>query len=292
MTVNTEDIELEIEGKSFRTGTSGGRRLVPTVVDGDEEAEQALDLAQRAISKLRTHQGIKHKLDDEGDQMTLADLLERNGLDASEIERERKLSEFDVEALAVGDIVEVEKLHNGEPQEPKRGVVRDVDLANDMFGARAEVTWDGYMYSILEGAADDEQRITGYDEARLGRGNSMGQIYDIRVVDPDDVDDEELLAVRERAIDSAELDDEAEELDVETEKEWERSSGAEDEGTDLHAKVTVDGPGLDEPVTVHCRNIFDAGWTASVEADLDDETERRVIRAARNNSPIPTGPRL
>lgn len=275
--------ELKIEGENFRSGTSSGRRLVPVIIDGDEQDERALELTQRAIKKLRTGEGIKHRLDDEGDRLTLGELLERNGLTVDDIEREHRLSEFDPTTLSVGDVVEVERLHNGDPGGPKRGVVREIKPAGDFQPARAEIVWDnGRTWSTLR---NDE------GELRVGRGNMMQKVYDIRVVDAVDAS-EDLIEIRERLVDSKALDERASELDVEVKREWTESGGEADRATDRHARVTVSGGPLDEPVTVHCRNIFDAGWTATVEADLDEETEALVTRAARNNSPIPTAPRL
>jgi len=94
-------------------------------------------------------------------------------------------------------------------------------------------------------------------------------------------------------MESVEVDDQARSYEVTTERTWETSGAVEaDRASDLHAEVTVDGPDLDDPVTVHCRNVFDFGWTATVKADLDEETAAAVSRAVRNNSPIPTRVRL
>lgn len=292
MIENPDAVTIEIGGETFRSGTSKGRRLVAEVVDGPEGSERAVELAHAAADKLRTGKWIRHKYDEEGDVLTLADLLERNEIDIDDIERELKLREFDVEQLSAGSVVEVERIHNGEPQDPKRGVAFEVNPPDEYFGARAQIYWDGWTYSYLEGVTPPEaKRKYPFDELRLGRGNMMGELYDIRVIDVDEVTDEDLLSVRERAIESAQTDDKAEALTVTEESTW--TTEAEGNNTDHHAKVTVSEGMLDEPVTVKCRNIFDGGWVANiVDADLDEEIENAVIRAARNESPIPTGVRL
>jgi hypothetical protein len=109
------------------------------------------------------------------------------------------------------------------------------------------------------------------------------------------LNDDELLDVREDVMESMEADQRASAYDVTVERTWETSGAVEaDLARDLHAEVTVDGPALDDPVAVHCRNVFDfrPGWTASIKRDLDEDVAAVVRRAARNNSPIPTGVRL
>lgn len=270
------DIELVIEGEDFRSGTTTGRRLVPTVVDGGDEGAEWVDLAQHAIRKYRTGEGIRHSLDGEGDRLTLGDLLDRNGLTVDDLERERRLRAFDVTNLSLGNVVEIRHLDAGNPGTVRRGVVRDIRAGDEWLPARAKLTWDGRTWSSLENTDGT---------VRVGRSNMMSEIHDLRVLDPDEID-EDLQRVRDDVLASAELDADADACEVTVEKTWQ--SSAEGGHDDHHATVTVDGPMLDAPVSVHCRNLFDAGWTASVEADLEGETEAVVLRAARNNSPIPT----
>lgn len=296
LTDNPNGIAFDVFTEYRRVGTN--RLLcydleVPSGAPG--EHGDALAALRSLINK---HQllGLTYLLQEmgyeDGDRVTLAELLAVDpeeidrapAFDVADIEREIRMLEYGVGALEPGDVLKVTRVKSGEIDEPDRGVVRDVSH-DDYFGHRAEITWNGHTYSVLEN--NDDHAV------RIGRGNMMSRVHDIQPVDPDDVDDETLLEVRERVLESVSVDEQAESLEVDVEKTWQTSGAVEaDRATDLHARVRVSGPLLDEPVSVHCRNVFDFGWTASVEADLDDDVEAVVTAAARNNSPIPTGPRL
>jgi len=274
-------ITLEVNGETFQSGTSTGLRLVPTVVGESEAAGEWVALAQETISRERTGAGIKHALDEEGDRLTLGNLLDRNDLSVADLRRLRDLHEFDVAGLAVGEVVTWEDLRNGESQETRRGVVSDIETDTVSGTVSATVRVGDHEWTTIETQADGPVRI--------GRRNMMGEVHDLRVVDKSDLDDE-LTTVREQVRDSAGVDEAAEECTVTVEETGAESSA---EGTDHHATVMVEGPLFDAPVTVHCRNVFDGGWVASVQGtDLDERAERVAIRAARHNSPIPTEVRL
>lgn len=130
-------------------------------------------------------------------------------------------------------------------------------------------------------------------QLRIGRAGGYSPVRELDIHrDPGEISDEQ-LEIRGEVMESAKVDEQVQLYDVSVERTWETSGAVEAErASDLHAKVTVNGPDLDDPVTVHCRNVFDFGWTATVEANLDEETSTIIRRAARNNSPIPTGVRL
>jgi len=282
---DAEEIEIEIGGETFKSGTSRGRRLVATAASGSESDQHWIDVAERVIDKLRTGAGIKHKLDDEGDRLTLGELLERNDLAVADVLREQKLADVDPTDFQVGDIVELTTLHNGDPKTAKRGVIREIDEGDDHNDATAKVDY-GNSYDYLK---NDQNGVLRAGRWAMGVGFSA--VYDVETGDPETADDD-LQAMRADALESAELDEAAAELDVEVERTWTTSGGESNRETDEHARVTVSGDALEDPVVVECTNIFEAGWGANVDADLDDDTEALVIRAARNNSPIATGTRL
>lgn len=295
--------EVYTETNRIGMGTTTDRKLRPLPDAPDEHAD--LVIALKALLKKRRCTQLRHLLRkmglEEGDRVTLAAILGADvddgrgpDFDAADLERELRLVNYDPSDLSVGDVVEVTRMDSnaGTPGEPRRGVVRAVHPASTVSGATAHVEWTTNTWSTLEGREDSNGGRRHVYSVRLGRMNMMGEVHDIEEVAPKDVVDEELLQLRESILESAEIDEAAEELDVEEGESWTTSAGEAARATDLHARVTVSGPLLDEPVTVHCRNLFDAGWTASVEADLDAETEWIVLAAARNNSPIRTGVRL
>ncbi len=281
-------IEFEIKGETFRSGTSKGRRLVPEVTPPSEEAQHWVDIAGTVIKLLRTGAGIQHRLDNEGDKMTLGELLDRNDLSVDDLRRESRLSNIDpLEYFSVGDVVTLQEELNGEPQPPKRGVVSEL-RSDDILSDVAKVKWLGGGVGYYESNIENKD-----GKVRVGRVPMMGRVYDVKIEDLDSVTDEEILELRESIFESIDVDEKAATLTVEIEKKWESSAAIEDSNAkDHHAELTVSGDLLEESVTVSCRNIFDAGWVANVEANLDDDLEAVVLRAARNNSPIPTGIRL
>jgi hypothetical protein len=215
-----------------------------------------------------------------GDQLTLHEYIDNwHAIDASDIATEAKLADIDFQTdLSVGNIVTVTNGRYRDDLTERQGVIRDVDESS------ADITWDGHKGRPLT-------RHEG--QLMLGPSGMYSPVRELKIHDESDNISDELLEVRENVIESAEVDQQASSYDVAVERTWETSGGVEAEGaSDLHAEVTVDGPKLDSPVTVHCRNIFDFGWTASIPDEIDEKTAKVIRRAARNNSPIPTGVRL
>jgi hypothetical protein len=289
--VEIPDLDLEV----VETTVSRGRRSTSTeltVIPADhvdsDRWERWRDIVQRAGNHQTTHYkshmfAPEHQGYEAGDAITLHDLIDEwHAIDARDVAREADLADLDIDDdLSVGDIVTVVNGRRRDELTERQGVVRDI-------GERgAEITWDGRNWSKLK--RDDDGQL------RIGRavagGYSPVRNLDVHS-DPDDVDDD-LLEAREAAIESAEIDRRADAYDVTTEQTWKGGSSVEaSRASDLHAELTVDGPGLEGPVSVHCRNVFDFGWTATIKDDLDEETAALVRRAARNNSPIPTEVRL
>jgi len=218
---------------------------------------------------------------EEGDRLTLREYInEWHAIDAGDVASEAELAELELETdLSVGDFVTVANGRHRDDLTERQGVIRDVEKSG------AEITWDGHSWSKLR--RDDDGQL------RVGRAGGYSPVRDLEVhSDPAEIADE-LSDVRENVIESMEVDQQASAYDVAVERTWETSGTVEAErASDLHAEVTVDGPGLTDPVTVHCRNAFDFGWTANIKGDLDEDTAAAVKRAVRNNSPIPTGVRI
>lgn len=287
-------LPLVVTEAQVSRGTGTGRQTsTELVVDLDPDAdvereqwEQWREVVQRAGSYQLTHyknhmwppEGEGYELDD---QLTLHDYIDDwHAIDARDVTVEAELVNLEIETdLSVGDVVTISNGRHRDDLTERQGVVRDVDESS------AEVTWDGYSWSAL--IRDDDGQL------RIGRAGGYSPVRSLKTHhDPDEIDDE-LLEVRENVLESAEVDEQAKSYDVMVERTWETSGAVEaDRASDLHAEITVDGPGLDNPVTVHCRNVFDFGWTASIDVDLDAEIAEVVKQAARNNSPIPTGVRL
>lgn len=299
---NPQNAKFEIETTRSLMGTNRITKYRLEAID-DENADLATAL--ESLNSKRNNSQLQHILNDmdleDGDEITLGDILDHEhdpeastyrdlstpSFDADDVVDELRLVRFDPGALSVGDVIEVTRIDD----DPKRGVVREVTPADDVSPTRAEITWDGHASTGLENGDPEDRR--GFQAVRCGRGNMMHKIEDIRAVSLEDVEDEDLLDVRERVLEAADISRQAEALTVETDKSWSESGGVKaDRASDLHARLSVSGQLLEEPVTVHVRNIFDAGWTASVEAELDEDLEEVVVAAARNNSPIPTGVRL
>jgi len=275
-------------------GTGTGRQTsTELVVEPDsaadvdsEEWKQWRTIVQRAGHHQFTHfkdhmwppEGEGYE---EGDRLTLHEYInEWHAIDAGDVASEAELAELELETdLSVGDFVTVANGRHRDDLTERQGVIRDVEES------RAEITWDGHSWSTLR--RDDDGQL------RVGRAGGYSPVRDLEVhPDPAEIADE-LSDVRENVMESMEVDQQANTYDVAVERTWETSGAVEaDRASDLHAEVTVDGPGLTDPVTVHCRNAFDFGWTANIKGDLDEDTAAAVKRAVRNNSPIPTGVRL
>jgi hypothetical protein len=195
-----------------------------------------------------------------------------------DLRTQKKVSEVDIIAdLAVGDVLTLTD-HSGD----RTGVVRELKDGDSSgpisFPPRAEILWDdGWSWSVLEKKDN---------ELRLGRAGMMSKVYDLTAEDPATVSDD-IQDIREQALESDRLDQRIDESDLEVvdSKSWER-------GRDLIGKLTVTGGPIDDTVTVTCRNVFDAGWVASVEADVDEDTNELLTRFARHNSPVSTGVRM
>jgi len=284
--VVTEDQVTRGTGTGRQTSTELVVDLDPDANVNPEQWEQWQQIVQRAGDYQLTHyknhmwppEGEGYELDE---QLTLHEYVDDwHAIDARDIATEAQLAHLEIEAdLSVGDVVTVANGRRREDLTERQGVVRDLDESG------AEITWDGYNWSKLKRDSDGQLRV--------GRAGGYSPVRDLEIKrDPAEIDDE-LLDVREDVMDSLEVDQQARSYGVTVERTWKTSGAVEaDRASDLHAEVIVDGPGLDDPVTVHCRNVFDFGWTASVDDDLDEDVEAAVKRAARNNSPIPTGMRL
>lgn len=282
-------IKIVVEGETFRSGTSTGRRLIPKAKSGNDDDQKWINAAETVFSNYRTHEGIRHKNDNEGDELTLGELIDRNNLTVEAIIRQRHLNDFDIqEQLSQGDFIKAIKLRNGDPQDPEYGVVKEV---SESFkgNARSKI-------SVLTAGKRNEQIRRSKGKLLMGIPNMMDQLYDFTVLSKDDdkVTDE-LREHKKQVHESIEKDEKAENLSVEVESEWTTSGAVEAErASDQHAKLRIKGDILEEPVTVKVRNAFDIGWTAHIEDehDLTEEQESIVKRAARKNSPFTTNMRM
>jgi len=288
MTENIKSIEIEIEGKTFKSGTSTGRKLIPVAKSGDEDEQVWIDTAENLFRNLRTGKSIKHQLDNEGDELTLGELIDRNGITVEDLKRQRRLNEFKIDRqLVMGDFVKVVKLHNGEPQNPQYGVVQDIINRQTEDKKTAKISLKSGPSEILESKDN---------KLRMGPATMLSRIYDFQIINRDnEAVDEQLETIYDDIHRSKAIDDEAGKLSVSVLNRWKGGSSVEaPRGNDLHAKIKVTGKDLNEPVHVHCRNLFDAGWTASIEGnpEIEDYMKEIVIRAAKNNSPIPTHIRM
>jgi len=287
-------LPLVVTEAQVTRGTGTGRQTSTEVVvdldpDADAESEQ-WDQWQQVVQRAGDHQLTHYKNHmwppegegyEPGDQLTLHEYIDDwHAIDARDVATEAELADLEIgTALSVGDVVTVANGRHRDDLTERQGVIRDVDESG------AEITWDGHNWSALKRDGDGQLRVGragAYSPVReLEAHRDLGEITD------------DLLDVREDVMDSLEVDQQARSYEVTVERTWETSGAVEaDRASDLHAEVTVGGPELDDPVTVHCRNVFDFGWTASVDGDLNDDVEAVVKRAARNNSPIPTGVRL
>jgi hypothetical protein len=295
--VDVPEVPLVVtETTVSRSGWGGGSQSqTETVVELPDDAavdtetwELWINVVQRAGDHQLTHfkdymyppegQGYEP-----GDTLSLHEYIDEwHAIDARDIAEEIQLAELELKAdLSVGDIMTVANGRYRDDLTERQGVIRDLDESG------AEITWDGHNWSQLKRDGDGQLRV--------GRAGGYSPVRDLEIHrDPAGIDDE-LLDVREDVMESMEVDQRASAYDVTVERTWETSGAVEaDLARDLHAEVTVDGPALDDPVAVHCRNVFDfrPGWTASIKRDLDEDVAAVVRRAARNNSPIPTGVRL
>jgi hypothetical protein len=293
--VDVPEIQVVVtETTVSRTGWGRGRSLsqTETVVELADDAAvdtETWELWSGAVQRAGDYQ-LTHYTNymyppegqgyEPGDTLSLHEYIDEwHCIDAAEVLNEAEIAQVSPADFEVGNIVEIER----EDRDPKRGVIMSVSDADDVEPS-AEVYWDSHSYSLLT-------LIDGVP--RIGRMGNYGHIKQIELVDDLSAVGDDLTDLRERAIDSAAVDEQAGELSVDVEKTWEASGAVEgDRATDLHPRVTVSGPLLDEPATVHCRNVFDFGWTATIEGNLNEDTAAVVKRAARNNSPIPTGVRL
>ena len=288
-------LPLVVTEAQVTRGTGTGRQTsTELVVDIDpdtnverEQWEQWKEIVQRAGDYHLTHyknhmwppEGEGYELDN---QLTLHEYInEWHAIDARDVAKEAQLADLEIETdLSVGDVVTVVNGHHRDDLTERQGVIHDVNESS------SEITWDSrHNWSKLKRDGDSQLRV--------GRAGSYSPVRDLEVHrDPAEINDE-LLDIREVVMESMEVDQQARSYDVTVERTWETSGVVEaDRASDLHAQVTVDGPELDDPVTVHCRNVFDFGWTATIECDLDEDTAAVVKRAVRNNSPIPTRVRL
>lgn len=286
-TDDMRDIEIEIGGKTFRSGTSTGRRLVPKPVSGSETDAHWIEMARRAVRNQTDSPGLVSRLEDyggdeEGDRVTLGELLDRRGLNCDDLRREHQLDEFDVGDLDVGDVLVIETYGNDGVRDPKQVVVRSV---------RDGV--DGPVATIPQLGSLTHSKPK-YGRLYAGPVGHYSTVHDIRKLAPESEEvTEEAREERARLLRNADLDEQAADLSVETKRTWTRSGG---EGSDHYAVVSVSGPEIDYegPVLVELSNLFDAGFVSSIESpdDLDEDSKKLAIRAARNNSPIPTGIRM
>jgi len=291
--VEVPEIPLVVTETSIsRTGWSGRNRTkTETVVEMAEDAtvdDETWKLWIGAVRRAGDYQLTHYKdhmYPPEDGQYELGDTLSLHEyiddwhcIDAAEVVDEAEIARVSPADFAPGDVVEIEREHS----DPKCGVIMSVSDADDGEPS-AKVHWDSHASSVLT-------RVDGVP--RIGRMGGHERLEQIELVDDLSAIDDDLADLRERAIESAAVNERADKLSVDVRKTWETGGAVKaSRATDLHARVTVSGPLLDDPVTVHCRNAFDAGWIASVEADLDSETEDIVVAAARTNSPIPTGVR-
>jgi len=274
-------------GTSRQTSTELVVDLDPSANVDPEQWEQWREIVQRAGDYQLTH--YKHHMwppEGEGyeleEPLTLHEYInDWHAIDARDVAKEAQLADLEIETdLSVGDVVTVVNGHHRDDLTERQGVIHDVNESS------SEITWDSrHNWSKLKRDGDSQLRV--------GRAGSYSPVRDLEVHrDPAEINDE-LLDIREVVMESMEVDQQARSYDVTVERTWETSGVVEaDRASDLHAEVTVDGPELDDPVTVHCRNVFDFGWTATIECDLDEDTAAVVKRAVRNNSPIPTRVRL
>ena len=273
-------------GTSRQTNTELVVDLDPDANVEPEQWEQWRAIVQRAGDYQLTHyknhmwppEGEGYELDE---QLTLHEYInDWHAIDARDVAKEAELADLEIgTGLSVGDVVTVANGRHRDDLTERHGVIRDVDESG------AEITWDGHNWSKLKRDGDGQLRV--------GRAGGYSPVRDLEVTRDSAEINDELLDVRKDVMESMQVDQQARSYDVTVERTWETSGAVEaDRASDLHAEVTVDGPELDDPVTVHCRNVFDFGWTASIEGDLDEETAAAVKRATRKNSPIPTGVRL
>jgi hypothetical protein len=309
MDINPSEITYEVYTEKDRPGRRGiTRRKIRPLNDDADKHDQIGTAIRSLLNKRRciqlTHL-LRHIDRTDGDTVTLHEILTASSEDIKDhrepdfgledINRELKLTDLDPSTLEPGRLIEVTRMkpNEGEPSDPKRGVVRETYEPTRHTGGRAEILWKSRNYSFLEGRHSTTDPIKHRHSVVVGRANMMGKVYDVQMLDPDETDDEELLGLRDSVLEALETKREAEEYEVSEESTWKSSAGEGNRATDLHARVTVSGPALSDPITVHCRNIWDFGWTATIEADgLDEDTERVVKAAVRENSPIPTGTRL
>lgn len=309
MTIKPDEIAFEVHEEEVRTGMNTiTRRTLHPLNDAPDDHSDIITALHALIDKRRCIQ-ITHLLREfgleDGDTITLERILQETpenvktdrapDFTAEDFERELKLTHFDPSDLAIGTIVEVTRIETNEggPGELKRGIVRDTHAATRNRGSRAEIDWGNGTWSMLEGRETENGSRQSIYSVLLGRSNMMGQVHDVQILSPDAVTDSNLLEVRERILEAAEIKEEAGEYEVAEKKSWRSNTGESERGSDLHARVAVSGPALSNPVTVHCRNVWDFGWTATVEDDsLDKKTTQIIKAAARENSPIPTGTRL
>lgn len=287
-------IPLVVTEANVSRGTGTGRQTnTELVVSPDPNKDVATDtwelwrsIVQRAgeyqLTHYKNHMWPPEGKDyEQGDQLTLHEYInEWHAIDARDVATEADLAAIRIETdLAVGDIVTVSNGRHRDNQTKRNGVVREISDTG------AEITWDGWAWSKLY--HDDNGQL------RIGRAGGYSPVRELTIHDVAEIVDDKLLEVRKNTLESADTDQRANEYTVTVEDTWETTGAVEAErASDLHAKLTIDGPGLDTAVTVHCRNAFDIGWTASIDADLDEKTSTVVKRAARNNSPIPTQVRL
>jgi len=284
--VVTENQVTRGTGNGQQTSTELVVDLDPNAILEREQWEKWREIVQRAGDYQLTHyknhmwppEGEGYELDN---QLTLHEYInEWHAIDARDVANEAELASLEIGAdLSVGDVVTVANGRHRDDLTERQGVIRDVDESE------AEITWNGHSWSRLKRDSDGQ--------LRLGRAGGYSPVRNLEVhCDPEEINDE-LLNPREDVMESMEVDKQARSYDVTVERTWKASGAVEgDRASDLHAEVTVGGPELDDPVTVHCRNVFDFGWTATVKCDLDEDTAAAVKRAVRNNSPIPTKVRL
>jgi hypothetical protein len=276
MTVPPSDIEITVTtGPSEPEGT----RLIPCIQHGSEHAYQQLNFATRAVEKLQTDAEICAAHDNEGDQFTLADFLDRNGLSVDDIARERTLENFQPATdLLIGDIVAVQRLVDADPQPTQYGVVTAIHRDPARANRYAELRWEHGGRSRL---SDSPKGL------KVGHPDVAEHVYSIQTPYPDNVENPAIRSLRAHVRKDLGIKQFAEETSVSVEEQWAWPDRQQEAHKNLGARLTVRGGPLDEPVSVRTRSLHDIGWIAIVEDAPTEEAETLARKAAREKGPLP-----
>lgn len=217
---------------------------------------------------------------DVGGTLTLPEYIDEwYCLDARAVVEQVRLARLSPTDLEPGEFVRVVTETDDEPRDYVVGAIDTPE--SEYLDPSAKLYRDGQYWDTLK-------PINGV--LRVGRMNSFAHLSRIERLGYDADVDQELRNQQARVLEAVEHDELSDEYDLEvvSSRDWQR-------GRDPHGRLVIESPELDGPVPVGCRNVFDAGWVASIEdakCDLTEKEEAMLKQFARENSPIPTKIRM